>query len=73
MMHWGYGYGMGFGTILMWAFMIGIIVLVGYGISGFLKKDSETNDALKILQERFAKGEINEEEYKHKRDLLERN
>jgi len=76
MMHWGWGYGMGFGMILWWAVVIGLIVLVIYGLTNIFrnqpsKKEFNNNDSsLEILKERFAKGEINEEEYENKKKIL---
>lgn len=75
MMGYGMGYGMGgFGwlfMILFWVLVIiGIVALVrwlpggGGGASG--------NRALEILKERYARGEIDEEEFrKRARDLRE--
>ncbi|MFZ7104026.1 MAG: SHOCT domain-containing protein [Peptococcaceae bacterium] len=74
MMHWGYG--MGFGMLLWWAVIIGGIVLAVYGLISLFKGQpvkkglANDNQSLHILKERFAKGEINEEEYKQKKQIL---
>lgn len=69
---WGGGYGM-FGGLMMvvfWALIIGLIVLA-------VRKSSGQSDAtsrkspLDILRERYAKGEINEDEYERRKAKLE--
>jgi putative membrane protein len=58
--------------------MIIFIILIVFAIyalngnmqNGNLKGLGSKNDALKILEERYAKGEINDEEYIKKRDLI---
>ena len=72
MMHWDYGWGMGFG----WVFMIFFWVLVIFGIVYFIRffmigaKETSGDTALDILKKRYAKGEITKEEFeKIKNDL----
>ena len=73
MMHWDYGWGMGFG----WVFMIFFWVLVVFGIFYLIrivmtstKKEASGDTALDILKKRYAKGEITKEEFeKIKNDL----
>ena len=73
MMHWDYGWGMGFGLgwfsmIIFWVLLIlGIVYLVKI-IAGSPKKgDKEGTDkegtAIDILKKRYAKGEISKEEF----------
>jgi putative membrane protein len=76
MMGWGYGMGW-FGMILMGLFWIAIIVgiiflikwlFVSAGTKGH-RADSE-DSALEILKRRYARGEVNKEEFEQKkRDL----
>jgi len=72
----GWGYGMGFGMLIWWALVIGGLVLAFYGLSSLSKgkptKKEMTRNAepLDILKERFAKGEISEEEYEQKKQFL---
>lgn len=73
MMHWGFG--MGFGMLIWWALVIIGLVLAVYGliilVKGKPSKEINRNkEPLDILKERFAKGEINEEEYEQKKDFL---
>lgn len=82
----GFGYGMmgGFGRLgggfgwIGWIFqlviLIAVIYLVVYAIRRFTPRDRyhshSSNDALQILAERFARGEISAEEYKRMKDQL---
>ena len=74
----GYGMGGGFGfgggfMILWWIVIIAVVVMVikwltsSYGESGGGSRES---NALEILKERYARGEIDEKEFqKRKREL----
>lgn len=76
----GYGYGMmGFGW--MWIMMILPVVLIGLIVYAAVKlanggakryggNYNESSHAIEILKQKFANGEISEEEYKRKKDLL---
>jgi putative membrane protein len=66
----GWGWGMGFGPffmILFWGLIIaGAIVLIRW----LVDQSQGGKTALQILQERYAKGELQREEYEQKkRDL----
>lgn len=71
MMDYGYNH---FGAYSLWHFgmmavlLVGIIVLVVW----LLKRGKKAggDQALEILRERYAKGEINEEEYNSKKKVL---
>jgi putative membrane protein len=77
----GYGLGFGFGWFMMLVFLGLIIWAVFALIKGFSNQDGHrnghhgkrehmTNNALDILKERYAKGEISKEEFdKMKQDL----
>jgi putative membrane protein len=64
------GFGMGF----MGIFWIAIIALIAVLVWQYLKQDKEQGDSkdspLDILKERYARGEINKEEFEEKRRLL---
>lgn len=75
----GYGYGMmGYGW--GWFMMIGVVVLTVLGIVSlinYLQLSSRTSchsnsNALNILNERYARGEITEEEYNQKKSQLKK-
>lgn len=64
-------FGFGYFGVWQWLIVIGVILIVFY----FFRKNkkNDTSDAaLLILREKFANGEISEEEYNHRRDLLVR-
>lgn len=74
MMHY-YGYGIGWRWLEMMIIPLLLIGFIAYIIIKFYqnnesnRKDKNT-DALAILNERFAKGEISEEEYQRKKKML---
>ncbi len=78
MMGFGYGYGAGWlGVILMILFwvlvIIAIVAFVGWLVrqtKGATNNNDNGNQAIDILKERYAKGEINKEEFKAKKKDL---
>jgi len=69
---WGYGLGMGGGGILFWALLIGIgIYFFTRSNSRVYMGDNRNSNALDLLKERYARGEIGSEEYKRRRQDLE--
>ena len=74
MSNWG-GWGMGLGgpfMLLFWVLVIvGIFVLVKwFAGQSSSRRDAREKTALEILQERYARGEIDRDEYEQKkRDL----
>ena len=71
----GYGFGIMslFGMIvplLLIALIIYAIVKFAQGSHGNYSTRNEGNDALDILSQRYAKGEISDEEYEHKKKML---
>lgn len=74
-MGWGWG-GMIFGTLTMLIFLAGVVVfavlLVRWlGAGGGPRQESPARPtALEILQERFAKGEIDKPEYEERKRVL---
>jgi putative membrane protein len=72
----GGGWGMGFGgpfMILFWILVIGgVVVLVKWLVDqSSAGKGARGASPLEILRERYARGEINREEYEQKRRDLE--
>jgi putative membrane protein len=78
MYNWGScgGWGMGFGMVFMLLFW----VLVILGIAALIRwlmvqpspsRGSRDKSPLEIVQERYARGEINREEYEQKKQDLE--
>lgn len=68
---WGMGFG-GIGMILFWALVvIGVVVLARWLVNGpWGGGSSREKTALDLLKERYARGEINREEFERKkRDL----
>jgi putative membrane protein len=78
MMGWGDGYGsMGFGWITMILFLVvtvaaGVALVRWMGMRNDGGGDLRRKTPLEILQERYARGEIEREEYEQKRGDLER-
>jgi putative membrane protein len=75
-MGWGWGHAI-FGTLTMLAFWGGLVVLVvflvrwlGGGTFPRQEPPPPRRTPLEVLQERFAKGEIDKPEYEEKRRLL---
>ena len=73
---WGWGH-MIFGSLMMVLFWGGIIVAVvllfrrvGGGSTGAAAPPSSTKTALEILKERFARGDIDKEEFEERKRLL---
>ena len=73
--HGGWGH-MAFGGTMMIVFWGGIILIAillarGIGGTGFRNMSSpQRQSALEILQERFAKGEIDQKEFEERRQVL---
>ncbi len=66
----GFGFGIpGLGMILVWGLIIVLAVWVGRVIVGALPSGSK--GSRKILDERFARGEIDRREYEEKRRLID--
>lgn len=74
-MMWGSGYGM-VGGLMMLLFWGVVIVLIVLAVKWFTDNQAGGNrgrrDAIDILRERFAAGEIDEEEFESRKKALER-
>lgn len=63
---WGYGMG-GLWMLLVWAVVIGTIV---WTVRGITRETPRRSRALEILEERYARGEIDHEEFVRRRAEL---
>jgi putative membrane protein len=76
MMGGGFG-GFGLGMLLFWILIIGAVVVVVRAVAGgswgerFGGTGGGERRARQVLDERFARGEIDREEYEEKRRLLQ--
>ena len=70
-MMWGYG---GMGMIFMALFWLGVVALVVWGVRSTgetrVRQDSSTR-AIEILEQRFARGDIDTDEFQQRRAELE--
>lgn len=67
-----FGYPMGFGSIPMIIFWVVLIALVVWVVSAIVKPgqaDTESQSALEILKQRYARGEITDQQF----DEMKRN
>ena len=71
-MGFGSGYGMFFGMFFWVLILIGIVALVIWAIqkSGGANVVAEKESALDILKKRYAKGEIDKEEFEERKRLV---
>lgn len=69
---WGWGHMMAGGLmmVLFWAAVVALIVLIVRRLSGPARADPPDRSALAILEERFARGEIERDEFEEKRGVL---
>ena len=68
--------GMGFGGPFMWLFWIFLVIVIVWALKAVMGNSNSPPEmqkpALDILKERYAKGEIDEQEFEQKRkDLIE--
>ncbi len=57
--------------ILFWAVILGVLYLIVRLVSSAGARPGQERDAMSILDERFARGEISQEEYAERRRVLE--
>ena len=75
MMRFGYGYNMmggRFGMMIIPVILIGVLLFLLYKKqhNNSTKDLGNSDNSLNILKERFALGEINEEEYTNRKNIL---
>ncbi|MFB6132596.1 MAG: SHOCT domain-containing protein [Halanaeroarchaeum sp.] len=67
----GVGLGMlGGGMFLGPLLLLGLVILIAYGVTNGSERQSG-NEAVETLRERYARGEIDEEEFEERRRMLE--
>ncbi|MDZ4254891.1 MAG: SHOCT domain-containing protein [Sulfuritalea sp.] len=76
MMNGFWGWGLGFGPVFMLLFwgllIVGIIALIRWLGKGSSPSQARERTAVEIVQERYARGEIDRQEYEQKMQDLER-
>lgn len=70
--HAGTWIAMGLMMLLFWGFVVGLVVYLvrNTGHHTHPSSGADPADAVRILDERFARGEIDADEYRQRRDLL---
>ncbi len=75
MMGWTMGWGMGVGWIIMIAFwalvLFGIVALVKWLLGQGQPGNRPSESAVEILRKRYARGEINEEDFRRMKENIE--
>ncbi len=71
MMWYGAGGWWMFSMLLFWGGLIALIVWAVRAASDRPSRDRDRNRALEILEERYARGEIDHEEFEQRRRILE--
>ncbi|MER5267137.1 SHOCT domain-containing protein [Actinosynnema sp. NPDC002837] len=70
-MHWYHGYGIGYGSVMM--ALIGLLLLggaVAITVLAMRRPHEDQGSALRVLEARLARGEIDADEFRRVRDLL---
>ena len=72
MWHWGFGgWWMGLAMILFWVAVVAVIVWV-VRTANEREEPPRRSNALDVLDERYARGEIDDDEYERRREMLRR-
>lgn len=72
MWHWGYGpWWTGLLFLLFWVVVIALIVWAVRS-TGRTSQGASRRRALDVLEERYARGEIDDDEFRHRKEMLER-
>jgi putative membrane protein len=70
-MMWEFGTGGGWMILMMVLFWGGTILLVAWGVRRFSGRSQPTRSrAMEVLAERYARGEVTDEEFESMRDTL---
>lgn len=60
------------GAVLMWLILVVALVAVGYGLYGWLSEERSSDDAVEELRKAYARGDLSEEEFERRREMLGR-
>lgn len=58
---------------LWWIILTGIILLVVFNVIPYRQKTEPEDDAMEILRKRFARGEIEKEEFEERKRIIKGN
>ena len=58
---------------LWWIILTGIILLVVFNVIPYRQKTEPEDDAMEILRKRFARGEIEKEEFEERKRIIKEN
>lgn len=73
MWHWGFdAWWMGLTMVLFWAVVIAVIVWVVRSADRRSSREPSDRRALDVLEERYARGEIDDEEFERRKAMLKR-
>lgn len=70
--HWGFGFGHWIVGVLVWVVIIVAVVGLVRGLGGRRNEMPMSGSAMKILKARYARGEIDKDQYERMRRDLER-
>jgi putative membrane protein len=72
--HGGWGLDMGIGMTIFWVVLIAIIVLIAKAVGSGSSDQSQnaSSSPLDILKKRYARGELDEDEFERKKNELEK-
>jgi putative membrane protein len=73
-LHGGWGVEMGIGMTIFWIVLIAVIIIIAKSaVSGSSEQTQHTSaSALDILKKRYARGEIDEDEFERKKSELKK-
>lgn len=73
MWHWGYdAWWMGLSMMLFWVGVIAVVIWAVRAANRRSNRDPSDRRALDVLEERYARGEIDDEEFDRRKAKLER-
>ncbi|MDR9497751.1 MAG: SHOCT domain-containing protein [Hydrogenovibrio sp.] len=70
-MNWEFGSMHGFGGGGMWFFWLILLVVIVFLIKAFMNQSGDSQTPMEILEKRFAKGEITQEQFEEQKRILQ--